>query len=130
MAAPSDGNEATYSPESLDSADTDSNSCHLLKLPPELRNRIYELAFIADTCDKIDLLNANTPSNALLITCREIYSEARSMYKYAYRSLWTLSAFFADVREGTLARVSIATAKLNEIDMEHITRLDLSLIHI
>lgn len=56
--------------------------CYLLKLPAELRNRIYDLAF-TDRGQTIELFSAAPPSRALLRTCRQIYEEAASIYTAA-----------------------------------------------
>lgn len=49
-------------------------------IPPEIRNRIYELVMPApDPETEVDLLTAEPLSKALLLTCRQVYSEAKSM---------------------------------------------------
>ena len=75
--------------------DTMDNVCHFLRLSPELRNSIYELAFTGTDIPNvgINLLEASAPSNSLLLTCQEIYYEARGIYKHAYRDYWRLNAF-------------------------------------
>lgn len=45
-------------------------------IAPELRNLIYELVIDSfDTNAQTDLLEATTPSQALLLTCRQVYEE-------------------------------------------------------
>lgn len=52
----------------------------LTTIPPEIRNRIYELVMPApDPETEADLLTAEPPSKALLLTCRQICGEARVM---------------------------------------------------
>ena len=66
---------------------TASDSSPLLKLAAELRNTIYELAFTPDHDDDsigVELVEATGPSKALLLTCREIYDEARGIHKQAH----------------------------------------------
>lgn len=72
-----------------------TDSCPLLDLAAELRNRIYEYVFAHDEEKEVDLLHATPPSSALLRTCRQIYSEANQVYKHAFREFWTSSRFVA-----------------------------------
>lgn len=71
------------------------NPCRLLNLAAELRNRIYELAFTADDDNGVGtpFLNATGPSKALLITCHQVYDEARGLHKQAFRQYWRQSTF-------------------------------------
>lgn len=49
-------------------------------IPPEIRNRIYELGMpTPDPETEVDLLTAEPPSKALLLTCRQVYIEVKSM---------------------------------------------------
>lgn len=52
--------------------------CHLLKLPGELRNRIYELVIVEKGRLKITAKGPGQP--ALLRTCRQIRREAGTIY--------------------------------------------------
>ena len=72
-----------------------SVSCPLLELAAELRNSIYELAFTLDDDNGIGVLleDAAGPSKALLLTCRQIYSEARIIHKQAYQCYWRQTLF-------------------------------------
>jgi len=73
----------------------------LLELPPELRNRLYELAFTTDDHGvSIPLFGTAGPSKALLTTCRQVYSEAHSTHKQAFRKHWKNSSFVCDLRSG------------------------------
>ena len=68
---------------------------HLLKLPAELRNHIYELAFTTDHYDEegeeeeevMDVFAAPAPGKALLLVCHQIHNEANLMYKASYCSV-------------------------------------------
>ena len=72
-------------------------SSGLMKLPPELRNEIYELVLFQedddDDYEPIDLMNPCPPSKDLLLSCREIYHEAKGIYKQAYKAFWKTSDF-------------------------------------
>lgn len=59
-----------------------AKKCHLLLLPAELRNRVWDLAFT----DTVVELGASTTTPPLLLTCKQINSEAQGAY-------WTLSEF-------------------------------------
>lgn len=69
--------------------------CRLLELPAELRISIYELAFTHETGDRedIDLFEATGPSKSLIMTCRQIHTEAASLYVEAYRRYWAIGKF-------------------------------------
>lgn len=65
---------------------------HFLDLTAELRNTIYELAFTSNkSTDKtgVNLLTATPPSKNLLSCSKQIYNEARGIYKCGYRRFWT-----------------------------------------
>lgn len=52
----------------------------LTTIPPELRNRIYDLVLSSSVTDEeVDLLSARPPSNALLFVCRQIHDEVKHM---------------------------------------------------
>ncbi|KAK5130528.1 hypothetical protein LTR08_001958 [Meristemomyces frigidus] len=100
-----------------------SDSCPLLKLAAELRNDIYEMAFTSDDDDGVgvDLETAAGPSKALLLTCRQIYNEARIIHKQAHQRYWQQSLFVVcdgpyGVPEETLANmVSCGEENVNAI---------------
>lgn len=73
--------------------------CPLFKLAPELRNEIYDLAFSSDTepTRPVDLLQARSPSAALLLSCREIYEEAKGLYAHAIEDYWGKQHFEIDI---------------------------------
>ncbi|KAK5121497.1 hypothetical protein LTR85_005330 [Meristemomyces frigidus] len=54
-----------------------ANACPFLELPPELRTRIYELVLVSP--DE-RLIMKDEPSPALLRTCRQIRTDASSLY--------------------------------------------------
>ncbi|KAK5730659.1 hypothetical protein LTR15_000596 [Elasticomyces elasticus] len=61
------------------------NKCHLLALPPELRNRIYEYIFEDEAPPAIDVLKIDLhwPSAALSGTCQQICQETVEMLRAA-----------------------------------------------
>ena len=65
----------------------------LQTLPAELRNHIYELAFTSDQEEPIHLCKAAPPSEALQLTCHQVYNEASQIYRAAYRQYWSSSHF-------------------------------------
>lgn len=56
-------------------------SCHLLNLPGELRNHIYEMVVVEP--DRVEITSEGPGEPPLLRTCRQIRREAGSLY---YRS--------------------------------------------
>lgn len=80
---------------------TRPSSCLLTELSAEMRNHIYELAFTPDTdsAQQIAIEATSPPSKALLLTCKQINSEARGLYKSAYRSYWTDVHFTLDLEK-------------------------------
>lgn len=74
--------------------------CYLLdKLPPELRNRIYEFVFTFDHIkgdhnDEIDVCTAvKEQPNSLLFTCHTIQAEAKKMFKAELNAFWSTHNF-------------------------------------
>lgn len=57
-----------------------TNSCRLLSLPGELRNRIYRAALVSDRTIEIDKARWSTHQPALLKTCRTIRAEAYRLF--------------------------------------------------
>jgi len=73
----------------------DHEKCHLLNLPPEVRNRIFDYVFISDHDPEcyVDIITACLPGKALLTACRQIYDEASQMYRAKYRAFWAETKF-------------------------------------
>lgn len=90
----------------------------LERIPAELRNEIYKLAFTTNSA-KVDLFSTPPPSKALILTCRKVYEEARGFYKAAYQSYWKNTNFAIDGNTIELEAIS----RLREDDLQHITRL-------
>ncbi|KAF7194884.1 hypothetical protein HII31_00879 [Pseudocercospora fuligena] len=73
--------------------------CYFLdKIPAELRNRIYELAFAPgdeeNDAGEVSLCKAKSPAKDLIMTCRQVHSEAGKMYKAEYQGYWRNTRFF------------------------------------
>jgi hypothetical protein len=68
----------------------------LLALPPELRMEIYEHVFAIDDTKTIDILSARPPAPDLLLTNRQINTEARPAYDDGVQAFWRLSRFSVD----------------------------------
>lgn len=65
------------------------------RLPAELRNGIYELAFETRRKDgnPTNLRRPKPPSKALLLSCRQVHQEARGLYLEAYKRYWEEGPF-------------------------------------
>ena len=66
--------------------------CHLLALPPELRNNIYEAIFSSNhpTLDILDigLASVYAPNPAITTTCAQIQHETRGLFQRALALFW------------------------------------------
>jgi len=113
-----------------------TSSSRLLNLPPELRNRIHDLAFTtdADTEIDIDLLTASGPSKALVLTRHHVYSEAAGLHKRAYRRYWTSGNFtMAMVKDAAVQRpppngIAPNIQALDDEDIQHIINLSITIV--
>lgn len=123
--------------------------CRFLdKLPAELRNNVYELALCSAAEEEnqiriaipnsaaqppgLHLCYARPPSKNLLLTCREIYHEARGIYKCHYRQFWQTTRFFILGRQlrGVRGSSKADQARLKlcaNADLENVTRVDVYL---
>lgn len=68
-----------------------SGNCPIKTIPAEMRNRIYELVLTSqsESTAKVELLEAEPPSKALLLTCRQFYEEAKQMHQVQCREYWS-----------------------------------------
>jgi len=122
-----EGNSSESDRKQLSCTMEDESVCHLLRLPPELRNYISELAFTMHNTDHdIDLMSAFGPSDALALTCREIRVEAGEMYKHAYQEYWRTGNFNIRIpyEDGKGLRSQLIALRAD--NMEHITKLDIA----
>ncbi|KAK4496210.1 hypothetical protein PRZ48_012190 [Zasmidium cellare] len=112
----------------------DSKPCLFLdKLPAEIRNEIYALAFTPDFKDEsetVDLYHTDPPSPALITTCKTISNEAKRFYKHAYRKYWRESNFQLDttsarekIMAGDLSYFFIPAIRLYLINLDQISKL-------
>ncbi|KAF2166749.1 hypothetical protein M409DRAFT_22803 [Zasmidium cellare ATCC 36951] len=99
------------------------------KLPAEMRNTIYELAFTPAVLsnEAVHLPDSTPPSKSLLTTCRQMHSEAKGVYRRAYRNYWTNSNFYISskaVREKHGLKPSFTDfIPWNSNDIDHISKL-------
>lgn len=91
-----------------------------LTIPPELRNRVYELLYPRTETRTVELLESdllNTglplPSNALLTTCRQLYAEA----KLVYREIWDGTEFTIYIDDFAAVR------RVRELDTARLQRV-------
>jgi hypothetical protein len=68
------------------------------KLPPELRNQIYEYVFTSERPLRSNLYTANMkrPWSDLLLTCQRIFAETKGIYEVARTSYWRENIFYVD----------------------------------
>lgn len=70
-----------------------SQRCYLLDhITGEIRNRIYEFTFEAPS-GSVDLLQARPPTCTLLLTCHQIYDEAKLLYEEFENLYWKKTKF-------------------------------------
>ena len=69
------------------------------KLPPEVRNQIYEYAFTTEKSRHKALVTAafKRPESNLLLTCQRIFVEASGMFEVARTAYWKKSTFNVDL---------------------------------
>jgi hypothetical protein len=106
----------------------EQKDCPIFRLPPELRNKVYEYAFsearpkqktttrlpIANPVEVIDLDDAPVlrPSNELLATCYIILAEARGVFVTAQRAFLASNNFQITLKkdwEGATTKTETAT---------------------
>lgn len=98
--------------------------CRLLNIAPELRNKIYEYAFARTDSEAIvDLEHAEWPAKHLLLSCQQIYHEAKGIYQDAYRRYFTDTRFQLDFMNlSTL--VTCRSLPITEVDFWRIEHLE------
>ncbi|KAK0272980.1 hypothetical protein LTR91_003141 [Friedmanniomyces endolithicus] len=107
-------NDSQIKPEAQD----DSRTPKLFAIPPEVRNKIYELAFEGPS-GEIDLLEARPPSKSLLRACRQMHEEAKGLHKSAHQRFWSTSRFVLYFRAETLQE----PVGFSEQDLQNIRHL-------
>lgn len=114
-------------------AESSTTKFLLFALPAELRDCIYDLVFSTTKATDLDLRLACPPSKALLMTCRQIYNEARLMHGAAYRAFWTNTAFVFNFTGEEGPTRSEAEEFLRAVeavrpeDLDHITSFSINL---
>ena len=102
-------------------------NCHLKRLSPELRNRIYDLVFATE--ETADLLTAKPPQGALLETCRQLYTEAHLVHKESCRKFWEETQFYVhcvektDAEPGYIDTTQQAIVFLETMTDQHFARI-------
>ncbi|KXT00296.1 hypothetical protein AC578_6474 [Pseudocercospora eumusae] len=97
-----------------------SGRCHLLELPPELRNLIYRTIYPLWHSEKpISPLKIHNPDPRFLLSCSQIYHEARGYYEQARGHLWMDSNFL--IRKQSLKATDLS--KFHKFDLDLITRV-------
>ncbi|GIZ42826.1 hypothetical protein CKM354_000608000 [Cercospora kikuchii] len=96
----------------------------LNKLPAEMRNEIYELAFTSnEDRDEVELCEAQPPSPALLFTCQQIRTEAAQLYEEGSYKYWTATHFSIETEdmhdEDSLDRLEVNLEVENSLRLQH-----------
>lgn len=95
-------------------------SCPLFKLPPELRDRIYEDAFGEESHHgKVPISSAirMAPQAALALTCRRIHQEAIGHHQALYKAFWRSNIFTV------LGTIPLGQYQLTAKHIYHMTRI-------
>lgn len=113
--------------------DNELRACHLLDMPPEVRNHVYELVLAPDPCN--DFVQAKPPSKSLVLTCGQICAETNEMYKASYRAFWsgTEFTFSLDYGPGSQSKTSEEEfrnflEKTRDEDIEHVTFIRINVV--
>lgn len=98
----------------------------LLLLPAELHNTIYELVFTPahDANTLIDIRTAEPPSKALLLSCRQLNTEAHGLHLQAYRTYWTTTSFTLDLRTLDLGPSDLRQIRGMTRDLAHVQKME------
>ena len=106
-------------------AGTMGSQSHLLALPREVRNRI--VVYVSGREPTVELLSAEGPNKALMMTCRQLYSEAGFEYRSKFRAFWTESDLTMDIfavsRRPPKNVQQQLIARLDEQSLARITKL-------
>lgn len=112
-------------PRTMATSTHTTTTCYFFdKIPPEVRNEIYSLAFTtaADVEDVI-YFTASPPSKSIIITCKQAYQEANGLYQDAYRRFWRDSSF--KVPDGLHKQSNQAIQRLRSADVAAITKVSM-----
>lgn len=114
------------------------------KLPPEIRNIIYQMTFTpicgrveningsnqGDDSIPVELLQARPPSKNLRLVCNQLNVETRFIYRAAYRKYWLTTDFVAYL--GAYTKVQYLEGlqrKFKQNDINQITKLTIPRSH-
>lgn len=90
-----------------------TESPRLLKIPREVRNKIYALVFeITKTASGYIDSAGPHPSLDSIMACRQLYTEYKSMYLHAYRGYWRNGLMHIYLRRGQ--RIKKAAENLSD----------------
>ncbi|KAK5719267.1 hypothetical protein LTR15_007790 [Elasticomyces elasticus] len=84
----------------METDDAAEQQCALLSLSPEMRNKIYELAFTSNA-PEVDSFKPAPPTKALLLSCKKVWQEAKGLHKAAYRTYYESTTFVIEHSEVT-----------------------------
>ncbi|KAK4895337.1 hypothetical protein LTR27_006680 [Elasticomyces elasticus] len=101
--------------------DKEHQQCRLLCLPSELRNDIYELAFSNNNL-KANLFEPTPPTKSLLLSCRQIWLEAKGFQKAAHRAYWETTEFV--IRHLEITKTTFVMP-FTEEDLAHVRHIKL-----
>ncbi|KAK3620365.1 hypothetical protein LTR56_023451 [Elasticomyces elasticus] len=82
----------------METDDAADQQCALLSLSPEMRNKIYEFAFTSNA-PAVDFFKPTPPTKALLLSCKQIWQEAKGLHKAAYRTYYESTTFVIEHSE-------------------------------
>ena len=95
-------------------------TCHLLRLPAELRHYVWDLAMTPDSNPygkSINLLGAHLPGRMLILTCHQIHDEAHELYSIARDNFWMTQSSYLDVWTNSLYLTRCVAKMNNSHDM-------------
>jgi hypothetical protein len=101
----------------------------LLALPLELRNKVYEYVFneAAPAGQATRIKEGPQRSKPFLCTSRQIYSEARGIYKAAYRTYLASMTWLLKYHANGYARAVNEVSLVTNEDLRYLSRIELHL---
>jgi hypothetical protein len=102
----------------LDMVMASQAECPLLaKLPPELRNHIYEYVFTSERSSRQNLYTAtmSRPWSNLILTCQRIFAETKGIYEVARTSYWGENTFYVNRLRENLSTWPSAQQVVNKL---------------
>ncbi|TKA39058.1 hypothetical protein B0A54_09655 [Friedmanniomyces endolithicus] len=92
------------------------SSTLLSRLPPEIRNEIWDLSF-SGTNREVDLLHdACPPSSNLLLTCRQMHAEAKGFWPGRREKYWRSTRFFIEFDPSAMLNAEISFPADEDLD--------------